>query len=110
MGAASLISICYHCTICNPLFIICSKHPDKALNSWLPEVVTGYHIKINLARSVSVLLFALQLQSEPFKTLETANICMLMASLLVSHILSQIPMYDITDDTYVDSLSNGTNK
>ena len=80
------------------------------MNSWLFEVVTGYHIKINLATSVSVPLFALQLQSEPPETSETANICMLMASFLVSHILSQIPVYAITDDTYFDSLSNGTNR
>ena len=35
---------------------------------------------------------------------------MLMASFLVSHILPQIPVYVITDDTYFDSLSNGTNR
>ena len=80
---------------------------SHVLNSWLSEVVTGYHIKINLATSVSVPLFALQLQSEPPETSETANICMLMASFLVSHILSQIPVYAITDDTDFDSLSNG---
>ena len=68
------------------------------------------HIKINLARSVSVPLFALRLQSEPLETSETANVCMLMASFLVSHNLSQIPVYAITDDTYFDSLSNGTNR
>ena len=80
---------------------------NQALNSWLSEVITGYHIKINLATSVSVPLFALQLQSEPPAT---ANICMLMASFLVSHILPQIPVYAITDDTDFDSLSNGTNR
>ena len=84
---------------------------NQALNSWLSEVVTGYHIKINLATSVSVPLFALQLQSEPPETSETANICMLlMASFLVSHIQSQIPVYAITDDTDFESLSNGTNR
>ena len=83
---------------------------NQALNSWLSEVVRGYHIKINLVISVSVPLFALQLQSEPPETSETANICMLMASFLVSHILSQIPVYAITDDTDFDSLSNGTNR
>ena len=83
---------------------------SHVLNSWLSEVVAGYHIKINLATSVSVPLFALQLQSEPPETSETANICMLMASFLVSHILSQIPVYAITDDTDFDSLSNGTNR
>ena len=44
-------------------------------------------------------MFALQLQSQLPETSETAYICMLMASFLVSHILSQIPMYAITDDT-----------
>ena len=78
---------------------------NQALNSWLSEVVTGYHIKINLATSVSVPLFALRLQSEPPETSETVNICMLMTSFLVSHILSQILVYAITDDTYFDSLS-----
>ena len=82
----------------------------QTLNSWLFEVVIGYHIKINLATSVSVPLFALRLQSEPPETSETTNICMLMASFLVSHIQSQIPVYAITDDTYFDILSNGTNK
>ena len=77
------------------------------MNSWLSEVVIGYHIKINLASSVSVPLFALQWQSEPPETSETANICILMASFLVSHILTQIPMYAITDDIDFDSLSNG---
>ena len=80
------------------------------MNSWLSEVVTGYHIKINLATSVSIPLFALQLQSEPPKTSETANICMLMASFLVSHILSQITVYAINDDTDFDRLNNGTNR
>ena len=80
---------------------------NQALNSWLFEVVTGYHIKINLVTSVSVPLFALQLQSEPPETSET---CMLMVSFLVSHILSQIPVYASTDDTDFDSLSNGTNR
>ena len=80
---------------------------NLALNSWLSEVVTGYHIKINLAASVSIPLFALQLQSKPPETSETANICMLMAGFLVSHILSQIPVYAITDGTDLDSLSNG---
>ena len=64
---------------------------NQALNSWLSEVVTGYHIKINLATSVSVPLFALGLQSEPPETLETANICMSMSSFPLSRILSQIP-------------------
>ena len=83
---------------------------NQALNSWLSEVVTGYHIKINLATSVSVPLFALQLQSEPPETSETANICMVMASFLVSHILSQTPVYAITDNTDFDALNNGTNR
>ena len=74
----------------------------QALNSWLSEAVTGYYIKINLATSVSVPLFALRFQSEPPETSETANICMLMASFLVSHILSQIQVYTITDDTDFD--------
>ena len=73
-------------------------------------MVTGYHKKISLATSVSVPLFALRLQSEPPETSETANICMLMASFLVSHILSQIPVYAITNDTYFNRLSNGTNR
>ena len=72
--------------------------------------MSDYHIKINLIISVSVPLFALQLQSEPSETSETANIFMLMASFLASHILSQIPVYAITDDTDIDSLSNGTNR
>ena len=59
------------------------------------EVVTGYHIKINLATSVRVPLFALQLQYESPETSETANICMLMTSFLVSGILSRIPAYTI---------------
>ena len=83
---------------------------NQALNSWLSEAVTGYHIKVNLATSVSGPLFALQLQSKPPKSSETANICLLMASFLVSHILSQIPVHDITDDTDFDSLGNGTNR
>ena len=83
---------------------------SQELNSWLSEVATGYHIKINLAIPVSVPLLALQLQSEPPETSEIANICMLMmASFLVSHILSQIPVCGSIDDTDFDSLSNGTN-
>ena len=35
---------------------------------------------------------------------------MLMANFLVSHNLSQIPVYAITDDTYFDSLSNSINR
>ena len=73
-------------------------------------MVTGYHKKISLATSFSVPLFALRLQSEPPETSETANICMLMANFLVSHNLSQIPVYAITDDTYFDSLSNSINR
>ena len=59
-----------------------------ALNSWLFEVITGYHIRNNLAASVSVPLFALQLQYEPLKTSETPNICMFMASFVFWHIVS----------------------
>ena len=55
-------------------------------------------------------MFSLQLQYEPPETSETANVYMLMASFLVSHILSQNPVYAITDDTYFDSLSNGTHR
>ena len=47
------------------------------------EVVTGYHIKINLAAAISVPLFASRLQYEPPETLATKNICMLMASFLL---------------------------
>ena len=54
---------------------------NKALNSWLFEVVTGYYAKTNLAaESVSVYQLALRLQYEPPETSETANICMLIAS------------------------------
>ena len=75
--------ISWHCTICNPqLFIIYNKK-NKTLNSWLFEVVTGYHIKHNLAGLVSAPLFALRLQYQPQETSETANICILMASFLL---------------------------
>ena len=56
---------------------------NKILNSRLFEVVTGYHIKNNLAASVLVPQFALRLQYEPLQTSETANICILMASILL---------------------------
>ena len=62
---------------------------NKALNSWLFEVVTGYHIKINLATSVSVplcLYYDCNMNHPKFGRLQ--NICMLMASFLVSDILS----------------------
>ena len=55
-------------------------------------------------------MFALQLQSESPETSETVNICMLMASFLVNHIPSQIPVYATTDDIDFDSYSNGTNR
>ena len=75
---------------------------NKALNSRLFEVATGYHIKINLATSFSVPLFALRLQYEPLETSDTADTCMLMASFQGSGILSQIPVYAITNDTYFE--------
>ena len=56
---------------------------NKALSSWLFEVVTGYHIKISLALSASVPLSALRLQYELPETSETANISMLIASFLL---------------------------
>ena len=75
------------------------------MSSWLFEVVTGCHNKIDLVASVSAPLFALKLQYEPRKILETANICMLMASfrLNISSFLSQIPAYAITNTTYFES-------
>ena len=67
-------------------------------------------MKINLTTSFSVSLFTLRLQSEPPEISETANICMLMASFLVSYILSQNLVYVITDDEKFNRLSNSTNR
>ena len=82
---------------------------NKALNSSLLGVVTGYHIKINLTTSVSVPLFALGMQYKPRETSETAYIyiSMLMVIFLISGILSRIPVYTIINDTF--NLSNDTN-
>ena len=47
------------------------------------EAVTGYHIKIKLAKKLSVPLFTLRLQYSKIETSETLNICMLMATFLL---------------------------
>ena len=55
----------------------------QVLNSCLLEVVAGCHIKFKLVAKVSVPLLTLPLQYGPAATSETANICILMASLFL---------------------------
>ena len=63
MGATSsiaFVTIVVRCVI-HRTSVYHLKQIKKALNFWLHEAFTSYHIKINLAASISALLFGLRL-------------------------------------------------